>query len=542
MKKQKVLATLLAAVMTMSMAACGSESNSQESSTASVTDSQSTVSSSSESEPEDNFTYLMEAVTLTINNDNDFYDMTDYGYVPAEDFFWNVLKEKTGVTLVNDGPTPEAYNFDEEYMLMLISGELPDMLYGNWTSYSGGPAQAIADDYIIALNDYEQYMPNLMKYLEENPDIKGQVTLDDGTLYCFPYVRDQGNQVETGAAVRKDWLEAQNLEVPETIDEWHDVLTTLKKAYNLSAPLSFESRWFFNEYAMSSLSSAYGTTYPFYVTDGTVHFGPKEDSYKEFITEMAKWYAEGLIDPDMPTVDKSTVTSKMASGESAITINQLSKMTSSKGSNEGTDYDLSPIPTAVLNKGDEPQMSHYRNAYDGSYSIAISTSCTNIEAACRFLDYMYSEEGSKLLNYGTEGVSYEEAADGTITFTDVILNNPDATASSARNAYGHYMNWAMAGQQYSLQLDDWTRAMQEGWYAHMEDYAYPTVNYTTEEQETISANWSNIDDYCREMIIKFVIGSEPIENWDSFVGQLDAYHIDEVLAAKQAAYDRYLGK
>lgn len=500
MKKQKVLATLLAAVMTMSMAACGSESNSQESSTASVTDSQSTVSSSSESEPEDNFTYPMEAVTLTINNDNDFYDMTDYGYVPAEDFFWNVLKEKTGVTLVNDGPTPEAYNFDE------------------------------------------QYMPNLMKYLEENPDIKGQVTLDDGTLYCFPYVRDQGNQVETGAAVRKDWLEAQNLEVPETIDEWHDVLTTLKKAYNLSAPLSFESRWFFNEYAMSSLSSAYGTTYPFYVTDGTVHFGPKEDSYKEFITEMAKWYAEGLIDPDMPTVDKSTVTSKMASGESAITINQLSKMTSSKGSNEGTDYDLSPIPTAVLNKGDEPQMSHYRNAYDGSYSIAISTSCTNIEAACRFLDYMYSEEGSKLLNYGTEGVSYEEAADGTITFTDVILNNPDATASSARNAYGHYMNWAMASQQYSLQLDDWTRAMQEGWYAHMEDYAYPTVNYTTEEQETISANWSNIDDYCREMIIKFVIGSEPIENWDSFVSQLDAYHIDEVLAAKQAAYDRYLGK
>ena len=44
------------------------------------------------------------------------------------------------------------------------------------------------------------------------------------------------------------------------------------------------------------------------------------------------------------------------------------------------------------------------------------------------------------------------------------------------------------------------------------------------------------------MIIKFVIGSEPIENWDSFVSQLDAYHIDEVLAAKQAAYDRYLGK
>ncbi len=543
MGKKKLLAAILSVTMILSATGCaGGEPSGGADGSSEAQSKASEVSSSAAADTKEEFSYPMAAVTLTVNNDKDFYDMTDYGFLSEEDFFWNVLTEKTGVTLKNDGPTPEAYTFDEEYLLMLISGELPDLLWGNWAAYSGGPAQAIQDGYIIALNDYAEYMPNLMKYLDENPEIKSQVTLDDGTLYCFPYIRDVGNQVETGAAVRKDWLEEQKLETPETIDEWHTVLTTLKDAYNLSAPLSFESRWFFNEYAMSTLSSAYGTTYPFYVKDGTVHFGPLEDGYREFIAEMAKWYSEGLIDADMPTVDKSTVTSKMASGESAITINQLSKMTSCKNSNEGTAYDLTPISTAVLKKGDEPAMSHYRNAYDGSYSVAISTSCTEIEAACRFMDYMYGEEGSRLLAYGTEGVSYEEAADGTITFTDAILNNPDASAGSARNAYGHYMNWAMVGQQYSLHLDDWTRSMQEGWYADMEAYAYPTVNYTGDEQEILSAYWTDIDDYCREMIIKFVIGSEPMSNWDSFVSLLDGYHIDDVLKVRQAAYDRYSSK
>lgn len=544
--KKKVFATMLTAMMVCSMAGCGGTNNTAESqpqADSSAAASSETASAEEGSQaPVAEFTYPMKEVTLTVNMDKNPYDMTDYPYIEPEYYFWNVLKENTGVTLVNDGPTPQAYTFEEDYMLMLISGDLPDLLWGNWVEYAGGPGQAIQDGYIIALNDYEEYMPNLMAYLDANPDIKSMVTLDDGTLYCFPFIRDEGMQTETGAAIRQDWLDEQNLEVPTTIEEWHDVLTKLKSAYNLSAPLTFESRWLFNEYALSSLSSAYNTTYPFYVDNGTVYFGPLEDGYKDFITELSKWYAEGLIDPDMPTVDKSTVTSKLASGEAAIAINQLSKVTSCMSSNEGTSYDLSAVPTAVMNKGETPKMSHYRNTYDGSYSISISTSCKDIESACRFMDYMYSEEGSRLLNYGTEGVSYEVAADGTISFTDIILKNEDVSASSARNSYGHYNNWAMVEQQYSLQLDDKTREVQEGWYANMSEYAYPTVNYTTEEREVLSAYWTDIDDYCREMILKFVIGSESLDNWDSFVKQLEDYHIDDVLKVKQAAYDRYSSK
>lgn len=539
MMKKRILAGVLACTTLVSVTGCGASSSA---STATEEPTASQSSSTSAAAEETEAVYPLNDVTLTINMDTDPYDMSEYPFVPENEFFWNALKANTGVTLVNNGPTPEAYTFTEEYLLMLISGDLPDLLYGNWVEYSGGPSQAIEDGYIISLNEYAEYMPNLMAYLDANPDIKNMVTLDDGTLYCFPFIRDEGMQTETGAAVRQDWLTEQGLEVPTTIDEWYTTLTTLKQAYNLSAPLTFESRWLFTEYAMSALSSAYGTTYPFYVTDGTVHFGPMEEGYKEFVAEMAKWYAEGLIDPDMPTVDKSTVTSKLASGDSAIVVNQLSKMTSCMDSNAGTSYDLSAIPTAVLTEGETPAMSHYRNSYDGSYSIAISTSCKDIESACRFMDYMYSEEGSNLLNYGTEGVSYEVNDAGEITFTDTVMNNENMNATAARYAYGHYYNWPMVQENYSMQLDEKTKSIQEGWYANMADYAYPTVNYTPEEQEVLSAYWTNLDDFCKEMILKFIIGSESMDNWDSFVAQLEDYHASEILQVKQAAYDRYASK
>ena len=49
---------------------------------------------------------------------------------------------------------------------------------------------------------------------------------------------------------------------------------------------------------------------------------------------------------------------------------------------------------------------HYDFALNGYYAI-ITPSCKNIEAAVMFLNYGYSEAGSKLFNFGIEGESFE---------------------------------------------------------------------------------------------------------------------------------------
>lgn len=532
--KYQVGAALLSAMMVTSLAGCGSKES------ASPETEKTSAAAASEGETGEaaggEFTYPMEETTFSINYGNDPYNKEKCEWI-GDDLYHKKLRDATGITLKDVGALPNAYDPSEEFLLLLASGEYPDLFWCNWVSFPGGPQTAINDGYIISLNEYEQYMPNYMKYLEENPDVERMVKTDDGTLYCFPYVRDEGKIVETGAIIRQDLLDQMNLEVPTTIDEWHEVLTAFKNS-GVKAPLSFESRWLFLEYSSACISSAYNTTYPFYIMGDDVKFGPLEPEYRDFISTMHQWYSEGLIDPDMPSVDKSTVAAKMANGESAMMINQLIKVDSILKANEGTDFALAGVPSAVLKEGDTPEFSHYRNAYNGSYSISISSQCKDIEKACRYVDYLFSEEGHMLTNFGTEGVSYT-VNDGKVEFTDNVLNNPNVTASEARDRYAMCYNWPNAGEQSNLHLGEIDKVIQETWMANMEAHTYPTIIHTPEETEVITEKYSTIDDYCREMILKYIIGTEDLAGWDSFVDQLKSYGIEDVLACKQAAFDRY---
>ena len=100
-------------------------------------------------------------------------------------------------------------------MLLISSGVYPDIWRVNWITHPGGPAGALEDGLIINLSEHEENMPNLLAYMEENPDIKKLVVNDDGEYYCFPFIQDcegMGN-VATGPVIRADWLEEQNLEI-----------------------------------------------------------------------------------------------------------------------------------------------------------------------------------------------------------------------------------------------------------------------------------------------------------------------------------------
>lgn len=493
----------------------------------------------------EDFTYPMEAMTLTINytsDGSDIYDNSDMAEWCKDMGFQKNLQEATGITLNDVGGSPAPFDTSEEFLLMLASNDYPDIIYANWVSFPGGPEAALNDGYIYNLMDYQQYLPNMMKYLNDNPDIKKLVLTDSGALYCAPYVKDEDMQTGTGLVVRQDWLDQTGKSVPETPDEMYDVLSAFKKELNAAAPLTFESRWLFLEYAAGSLSSAWNTCYPFYIEDNAVQFGPMTENYKAFITEMAKWYKEGLIDVDIATVDKSTVQAKFSNGEAGVSIQQIGNVENCIAANEGTQYAVSPVKSLVQNKGDEPQFSQFTNKYDGAFGFSVSTQCSDIEAACRWLDYFYSEEGSMLINYGLEGVTYD-MVDGKPQFTDLVMNNPETpNTTTARSQVGHYRNWPHAVMDSALQYSDSSKNIMNTWKSNMEEHSMPTVTYTAEESDTLSELYNDIDTYSREMITKFILGTEDISNWDSFINTLKGMGIDKVLEVRQAAYERYISR
>ena len=254
---------------------------------------------------------------------------------------------------------------------------------------------------------------------------------------------------------------------------------------------------------------------------------------------QAKWYAEGLIDRDFAAVDKSTVQSKFASGEAGIALQQIRNIQNCIIANEeDPNYKVTGLHSVVMNEGDEPQMSHYNNVFNGGCSTSISTQCENIGAAARFLDYAYTEEGSLFYSYGEEGFSWEYV-DGEPTFKEIITNNPETPdAQAARYFVAQFANFSLHALDTRSHMGEEVLEIQKAFEAHMADYTYPTVTYTEEEVDTVS-DWNDIDTTCRERILGFILGNEDLSNWDSFIAEIEGMGIHDVLEVRQAAYDRY---
>ncbi len=267
--------------------------------------------------------------------------------------------------------------------------------------------------------------PNLKKYLEEHPEIDKQVKLDDGTYYTFPNIYGADNLLTyRGNIVRKDMLDKIGMAVPETIDEWHAVLTKAKNELGLKAPYTS------NMDDLLMFASAYGVGPELYVEDGVVKFGPYEEGFKNLLTTLNKWYDEGLIDSNIANVDTKIIKQNILNGDTIAAFGNTGGgigAWTTAFAQAGEKVDLQPAKYAAAAKGEKPFWGHRVSEYMSYGSACITTACKDLDAAYKLLDYGYSEEGRMLFSFGIEGESYE-MIDGYPTYTELLTNNPDGKA------------------------------------------------------------------------------------------------------------------
>lgn len=560
MRKKRVLAILLSAVMAAGVfTGCGSsgndenkQENNQTQPAASVQentgkDTDNTGENVSSGTDAQEFTYPMETgANLTYwceLNQNVSANFSNLGDTP----FGKEWQKETGVTI--EFQHPPANQGSEQFSLLLADGELPDLMEYAWMSYPGGPEKAITDGNIYELTDIiNDYCPNLRRYLDENPDIDRMVKTDEGHYYCFPFIRGDDKLCNTiGLMLRKDWLEELNLEVPTTIDEWHDVLVAFRDEKGATAPLCWE-------YTMSVLTSANPFTYAydscrdFYLgSDGKIHYGPAEEGYRQYLELFHQWYGEKLIDQDLATLALDQVSAKITSGEAGASIGWA-------GSRMGTwinaavqtnpDYMLVAAPYPTLNKGDRPKMGQIDNRYPNQACVAITTSCKDIETAARLMDYAYSDAGHMLFNFGIEGESYE-MIDGYPTYTDTILNNPDGwSVAQSMSAYirGNYNGPFVQDVRYIEQyytIETQKESNQIWGETDAAAYKVPPITPTTDESKEYSTIMNEINTYRDEMTLKFIFGDESLDKFDDYVKTMNDLGLERALEIQNAALERY---
>lgn len=460
------------------------------------------------------------------------------------------VQEQTGIEIEFIHPTVGSEN--EEFAIMVASGEYPDIIEHTWTTYSGGPGAAINDGVIINLDDVmAENAPNFSKLMEEHPDVDRMVKTSSGSYYCFPFLRglEQPNvtQFSGGILLRKDVLDELGLEMPETIEEWDTVLRAFKD-YGFDVPFTTRKEWMKDVW-----SPGFDNWGDFYVEDGVVKHGLIEDSRKEFLAQMNKWYEEGLIDRDWLVADKSSNQTYFTTEKSAAVnapfgqgLGQYTEIMH-EANPEITQEDIRCTVPVTSVKGQNAKFSKMNQVYDKSgVSAAISTQCENVEAAAYLLDWMYSEEGNLCCNFGIEGLTYE-MQDGEPVYTDVIMNNPDGL--SVANALAAYTRASTSGvcvqdpryiEQYYEQ-DNQKEALELSMKTDMGEHFFPPTSVSEENSERYAEIMNNVKTLSDEMEAQFIAGTVSLDaEWDGYIQQLKDFGIEEAISMMQEAYDNYM--
>lgn len=476
--------------------------------------------------------------------------------------YWTGLNSALSQTVSNFGETPLVKELSkrldvevtyihpplgqekEKFNLLIASNNMPDIIWWKWgENYTGGPSKAISEKRIISLNDYKEHAPNFFGYLAEHTEADKLSKTDEGDYFGFTFIKDDEMPlISDGPIIRKDWLDELGLKVPETIDEWETVLKAFRDQKGAKAPVSTDT------YGLSIFSNGFNTTGPYsgyYQENGVVKTGFVEEGYKNYITRMHQWYQEGLIDADFTTLDMTTINSNILTGVSGVTFNSIgSGIGRYMAAAKEPGYSLAGAPYPVEKIGDEKKFTTISAIVPGGYAAAITTSCKNIPLAMKFLDYGYSEEGHMLLNFGIEGESYD-MKDGYPTYSELVTNNSEGLAFA--EVLGRYTLSSSSGplvqdyrymDQYA-QLPEQKQALAAWKDRAALKYVYPPISPKAEDLGEYSRLKTDIDSYAIEMFSKFVVGVEPLENYDAFVSELKNKGIDKLLAMMQKALDAY---
>lgn len=469
---------------------------------------------------------------------------TDYVNNPAEDVaVFRLLSEQTNIYFDFSLTTVETAN--EKFQLLFAADDLPDIITDAMAYYSGSIDDAVSEDaFLYEYSGDLADMPNYSAVLDEYVEAKKTITSSDtGAMVAFPEIYQDVGDV-SGYMIRKDYLEASGLDVPQTYDELHDMLV---KIYNDTGSAL--------ELAASGgdglLGAGFGINVnlddgdldSWYIDGGKVKMGLLEDAFYDYLEMVAQWYSEKIIYADFVNTDRGDL-SGLFSGQFSVTV-KPPEIVEVANMVIGTETVAMPMPRKA--------------ADDALHICGAPTSCLmdpdtwSINARVedpslilQLIDYMYSDEGFYLMNYGEEGVSYT-MENGEPTFTDLVVANPDGLDY----AHAAYL-YATSNRSRMPFLSDYARCFAEytpaQWNAvelyssdcdHESDYPMGAI-MSTDQKAQYNTVAADICTYISENVLQFIYGQRDLSEWSDFINTLYDMGIETAIEAKQAAYDDYL--
>lgn len=474
-----------------------------------------------------------ETPTVSVLAMNSWYSTVDLS--DAE--LLNDIAANAGVTVewhLNDPTT-----YADSVSPMLASGQdLPDIVQL--------PDLDLNMDYLSTgmfepLDEHFDIMPNYTKFLDANPDIKATLTAVDGHIYYVPQTVVTNNY-QPVMMYNMPWIEKLGIEPPTTLDAFVEMLRAFRDQdmngngdTTDEIPMSVEA---------ANLPYMFGPAFGldlvsgFYADDeGKVHYAAAEpEAYRNYLTFLNGLYEEGLLEVEFASLNRDQIVERFANDLTGVTFD-FSWQMSTLYSAQYPDYDgeTGIIVGAAPLSGDHEGFYVGRNAVSSIFGV--NSKAKDLETAIKFLDYAMGEEAQDLYVWGKEGLTYE-VVDGERQFLPRTTEDVDWFQGLGINAPN------MPSQQSTPATD----VLLAKWHVQNdrefeEPYIrapFPIVYSTEEESAVISMYQVDLQTYVDERAVAFICGYASIEDeFDSYIETLKSMQVDELIAVKQAQYDRF---
>ncbi len=457
---------------------------------------------------------------------------------------WQEIAKRTNIYLKNVISQSNS-NEKEAFNLMLSSGKLADIIgYVN----SSDLEKLGRDGGLLVLNDLiKEYAPHIQHLLDTDQKFRSTAVSLDGNIYYIP--KHQELRTAEFWWIRGDWLQKLNLEVPETVDDLYTVLTAFRNqdpngnGLKDEIPVFDRAGWKMpDEYLY-----LWDTSSEFYARNGKIEFEPLEPNFKVGVQNMIKWYREGLIDPELFT--------RGAKSRDILLSGNLGGMThdwtSTGDYNNKLDKDIpgfEMIPFAP--PADQNGVVKERTERFPGVGWGISSQAKDPVALIKFFDYMFTEEGTDLNNWGIEGETYTRKADGTKEFLPIVTKNPLTPVGYLRSLGSLYRIGMYQDGGYELSvMTPAAKEASEMYQGHPEWYLQDVppyadgridLKYYPEDDSKYKRIMSSIRPYVDEKFQAWIIGTSDFdEDYPAFVEELKKRGIEEAIAITQRAFDAY---
>ena len=512
--------------------------------------------------PEGVFPIVEDTITLTalVRETNLVNDFENNVYTQA-------IQEKSNIRI--DWNTVTQADYDTKLNLIIASGDYPDIFLS--PDWSPTQIEVLANDGVLTpLTPYiEEYGENTRGILERFPRLKKVLTMSDGNIYSIPSLAGAYHAITPEKMwVNTLWMEALDLEMPRTTEEFVDMLIAFKTRDPNGNGEADEiplvgavsgGHTYVDPYLMSSFIYNDGEK-RMLVVDGTITVSYDKPEWKEGLK-----YIKGIFDADLLALETFTQNNDqlVRLGENpgvhilgAVPAAWPGVFTQFGSENERwRDYlTIPPLegPAGVRTTRYIADMG----ATDWLAGLALSSSCPYPAAAFRLGDLMYTEEFSMLDSWGIEGVDWERSAPGT----PAVDGTPTAVLTPVGSELGlaPNTNWNSQSARY-MYFEDYhsKRALNEGTefermlYSETEknympfvpddEQIVPRLSFLGDEANEIVDIETQLIEYVNEMVARFVTGDVDIDDgWDAYLRELDNIGLERYIEIYQKSYDRIM--